>query len=68
MVDDFIKFTWVYLMVDRTEARHIFLRFQKHVDSGASKQKGFLVEKQRHLRSYGARQNLTTGSRIQARV
>jgi hypothetical protein len=31
-IDDFMKFTWIYLMVDRTEAQHIFLQFQKHVE------------------------------------
>lgn len=27
-IDNFTKFTWIYLMVDRTEAQHIFLQFQ----------------------------------------
>jgi hypothetical protein len=31
-IDDFTKFTWIYLMIDRTEAHHIFLQFQKHVE------------------------------------
>jgi hypothetical protein len=31
-IDDFRKFTWIYLMVDRTEAQRIFLQFKKHVE------------------------------------
>jgi len=31
-IDDFTKFTWIYLMVDRTEVQRIFLQFQKHVE------------------------------------
>jgi hypothetical protein len=31
-VDDFSKFSWLYLMHDRSEAPHIFLQFQTHVE------------------------------------
>jgi hypothetical protein len=31
-IDDFKKFTWIYLMVDRTDVQHIFLTFQAHVE------------------------------------
>jgi hypothetical protein len=31
-IDDFTKFTWIYLMHDRTEAQRIFLQFQAHVE------------------------------------
>jgi hypothetical protein len=30
--DEFPKFTWIYLLVDRTEVQHIFLQFQKHLE------------------------------------
>jgi transposase InsO family protein len=31
-IDDFSKFTLIYLMHDRSEAQHIFLQFQSHVE------------------------------------
>jgi hypothetical protein len=31
-VDDFSKFSWIYLMHDRSEATRIFLQFQAHVE------------------------------------
>jgi hypothetical protein len=31
-IDDFSKFSWIYLMHDRTEAPRIFLQFQSHVE------------------------------------
>jgi hypothetical protein len=31
-IDDYSKFTWVYLMQDRTEVQRIFLQFQAHVE------------------------------------
>jgi hypothetical protein len=31
-IDYFTKFTWLYLMKDRTEAQHIFRLFQAHVE------------------------------------
>jgi hypothetical protein len=31
-IDDFTKFTWIYLMVNRSKAQRIFLQFQKHVE------------------------------------
>lgn len=31
-IDDFTKFTWIYLMVDRTDVQRIFLQFQAHVE------------------------------------
>jgi hypothetical protein len=31
-IDDFIKFTWIYLMHDCFEAQHIFVQFQSHVE------------------------------------
>jgi hypothetical protein len=31
-IDDFTKFTWIYLMINRTEAQRIFLQFQKHIE------------------------------------
>lgn len=31
-IDDFTKFTWLYLIKDRTEAQHIFCLFQAHVE------------------------------------
>lgn len=31
-IDDFSKFTWIYLMHDRTKAQRIFLQFQAHVE------------------------------------
>jgi hypothetical protein len=30
--DDFSKFSWIYLMCDRTESPRIFLQFQSHVE------------------------------------
>jgi hypothetical protein len=31
-IDAFSKFTWIYLMHDRTDAQRIFLQFQAHVE------------------------------------
>jgi hypothetical protein len=31
-IDDFSKFSWVYLMHDRSEATSVFLQFQTHVE------------------------------------
>jgi hypothetical protein len=31
-IDDFSKFSWIYLMHDRSEAPHIFLQIQTHVE------------------------------------
>jgi hypothetical protein len=31
-IDDFSKFTWIYLMNDRTDAQHIFMLFHAHVE------------------------------------
>jgi transposase InsO family protein len=31
-INDFSKFSWMYLMHDRTEAHHIFLQIQSHVE------------------------------------
>jgi hypothetical protein len=31
-IDDFSKFTWIYLMNDRTNAQHIYMLFQAHVE------------------------------------
>jgi hypothetical protein len=31
-IDDFSKFTWIYLMHDHSEAQHIFVQFQSHVE------------------------------------
>lgn len=31
-IDDFSKFTWIYLMHDRTEVQRIFLQFQTHAE------------------------------------
>jgi hypothetical protein len=31
-IDDFSKFIWIYLMNDRTDAQHIFMLFQVHVE------------------------------------
>jgi transposase InsO family protein len=31
-INDFSKFSWMYLMHDRTKAPHIFLQFQSHVE------------------------------------
>jgi histone deacetylase 1/2 len=31
-IDDFTKFTWIYLMVDRTDVQRIFVQFKNHVE------------------------------------
>jgi histone deacetylase 1/2 len=31
-IDDFSKFSWIYLMHDRSEAPHIFMQFKTHVE------------------------------------
>jgi hypothetical protein len=31
-IDDFSKFTWIYLMHDRIEAQQIFAQFQTHLE------------------------------------
>jgi hypothetical protein len=31
-IDDFSKFTWIYLMHDHSEVQHIFVQFQSHVE------------------------------------